>query len=100
MKGYVWPVFYAVGVLSCVYHLANGIWTFGITWGIWVSPAAQKRASFVCAGFGIVLGIIGMSALWGAKLVDPVQARSIEDKLNQTRIENGEISPQSEKLAK
>jgi succinate dehydrogenase / fumarate reductase cytochrome b subunit len=100
MKGYVWPVFYAVGILSCVYHLANGIWTFGITWGIWISPAAQKRASLVCAGFGVVLGIIGMSALWGAKLVDPVQARAIEDKMNQTRIDNGEISPQSEKLAK
>lgn len=100
MKGYVWPIFYTVGVLSCVYHLANGIWTFGITWGIWISPAAQKRASLVCTGFGVVLAIIGMSALTGAKLVDPVQARSIEDKLNQDRIDNGEISPQSKKLAK
>jgi hypothetical protein len=41
-----------------------------------------------------------MSALGGAKLVDPAQARAIEDKLNQTRIDNGEISPQSKKLAK
>lgn len=100
MKGVVWPLFYTVGVLSCVYHLANGIWTFGITWGIWVSPAAQKRASLVCAGFGVVLGIIGMSALAGAKMIDPAQARAIEDKINQGRIETGEISPQSEKLAK
>ncbi len=32
---------YSVGVLSCVFHLANGIWTFGITWGLWITPEAQ-----------------------------------------------------------
>jgi len=100
LKGYVWPAFYIVGILACVYHLANGIWTFGITWGIWISPAAQKRASLACAGFGVLLAIVGMSALGGAKLIDPAQARAIEDKLNQPRIDSGEISPQSKKLAK
>ena len=39
------PILYAIGVLSCVFHLANGIWTFGITWGIWVTPAAQRWAN-------------------------------------------------------
>ena len=38
------PILYTIGILSCVFHLANGIWTFGITWGIWVTPAAQKWA--------------------------------------------------------
>ena len=34
-------IFYAVGVLACVFHFANGLWTMGITWGVWISPAAQ-----------------------------------------------------------
>ena len=38
-------IFYVVGVLACVFHFANGLWTMGITWGVWISPAAQARAS-------------------------------------------------------
>src|SRR6185436_13411010 len=45
MNGFVVPLLYAIGVLSCVFHLANGIWTMGITWGIWITPAAQRRAN-------------------------------------------------------
>ena len=33
-------VAYVIGVLSCVFHLCNGLWTMGITWGVWTSPAA------------------------------------------------------------
>ncbi len=99
LKGVVWPIFYAVGVLSCVYHLANGIWTFGITWGIWISPAAQKRASVVCAAFGVFLGVVGLSALYGAKSLDPAEARKIEDKMYESRVESGEIKPNPEKKA-
>jgi succinate dehydrogenase / fumarate reductase, cytochrome b subunit len=100
LQGYVWPVFYVVGVLACVYHLANGLWTFGITWGIWVSPAAQKRATLACTAFGVMLGIVGLSALGGAKMIKPEEARAIEDKMNRARIESGEIAPNDEKLAK
>ena len=32
-------IIYTVGTLCAVYHLTNGIWTFGITWGIWTSDA-------------------------------------------------------------
>lgn len=59
------PMVYAVGVLACVYHLANGIWTAGITWGIWISPRAQRGASWACAGFGVLLAAIGLGALSG-----------------------------------
>jgi succinate dehydrogenase / fumarate reductase, cytochrome b subunit len=46
------PILYAIGVLSVVYHLANGIWSFGITWGLWVNPLAQQRAAWACLVFG------------------------------------------------
>ena len=41
LQNVVVAVLYAVGILACVYHLANGIWTMGITWGVWTSPPAQ-----------------------------------------------------------
>ena len=31
-------VVYAIGVLACTYHLCNGLWTAGITWGVWGHP--------------------------------------------------------------
>ncbi|MAT70471.1 MAG: succinate dehydrogenase [Planctomycetaceae bacterium] len=60
-------LFYVVGILASVYHLANGIWTMGITWGVWTSPKAQQRASAVCAVFGIVLATVGLAAEWGVR---------------------------------
>jgi succinate dehydrogenase / fumarate reductase cytochrome b subunit len=64
-------LFYAIGVLSSVFHLANGLWTMGITWGVWVSPAAQKRADYVCMAFGVALAAVSMFALYGMTRVDP-----------------------------
>ena len=54
---------YAVGVLASVYHLANGLWTMGITWGVWTSPRAQRWANLPCAAVGMVLAVIGLAAL-------------------------------------
>jgi succinate dehydrogenase / fumarate reductase cytochrome b subunit len=57
--------FYAIGVLAAVYHLANGIWTFGITWGIWTSPRAQRWANVPCLAAGVFLAVLGIAALIG-----------------------------------
>jgi succinate dehydrogenase / fumarate reductase, cytochrome b subunit len=56
---------YLVGILASVYHLANGLWTMGITWGVWTSPSAQRRATILCAAVGLGLAAMGLSALWG-----------------------------------
>ena len=69
---------YAVGVLACVYHLANGLWAMGITWGLWTSPRAQRSALGLCTVFGIGLAILGLGALYGMEKVDlsPPAAKS------------------------
>ncbi|MCE9524689.1 MAG: hypothetical protein K8R36_01385, partial [Planctomycetales bacterium] len=41
-------ILYAIGVLSTVFHFSNGLWTLGITWGLWVTPQAQQRANYAC----------------------------------------------------
>lgn len=97
MGGFLWPIFYFVGVVACVFHLANGIWTMGITWGIWISPKAQQRASYVCAAGGLLLGLVGLSALVATKQVDVEQARAIEDAMYNARIASGELKPDPHK---
>ncbi len=97
--GVVSPILYAIGVLSCVFHLANGIWTMGITWGVWVSPAAQKRADRICIAFGIALAFVGLSAIGGAvRIGDHGQrydeAKAVEKKMWDAKIASGEIDPE------
>ena len=99
MSGYVWPVFYAIGLIASVFHLANGIWTMGITWGVWLTPKAQHRADIVCAAFGVLLGIVGFTALWAAKTTDVSEARRIENAMYEERVRTGEIKPDPHKRA-
>jgi succinate dehydrogenase / fumarate reductase cytochrome b subunit len=61
---------YAIGVIASVYHLANGIWTMGITWGIWTSPSAQRKANAPVAAFGLGVMAIGLGALYAMVTVD------------------------------
>jgi succinate dehydrogenase / fumarate reductase, cytochrome b subunit len=75
------PILYAIGVLSCVFHLANGIWTFGITWGLWVTPASQRWANAFCLVFGLGLAAVSMGALGGFVAIDPEEAQRVEDKM-------------------
>jgi succinate dehydrogenase / fumarate reductase, cytochrome b subunit len=91
LSGYVWPAFYFLGVVACVFHLANGIWTMGITWGVWVSPRSQRNVSIVCAGAGVLLLAVGLSALVGARMTKPEDAKKIEDAMYDSKVATGEI---------
>jgi len=62
---YLWLVFYMVGVAMASYHLAYGIWNFGIRWGITVSDKAQNTVQKIAFGFFIVITLIGWGALAG-----------------------------------
>ncbi len=78
-------ILYAIGVLSAVFHLSNGLWTIGITWGLWTSPAAMRRASWVSVIVGLLLGGAGLGALAGMRSVDVEQARVIEDRMDEVK---------------
>lgn len=72
----VWiQAFYVVGVLASVYHFANGLWTMGITWGVWTSPNAQRWANIPIAALGVFLAVVAMGAMVGMSTVDPNQKR-------------------------
>ena len=94
LSGWVIRIVYLVGLLSCVYHLANGLWTMGITWGVWTSPKAQARANIVCGLFGVALTAVSLGAWVGAMNVDTKKARSIEEKMFRARVTAGELDPE------
>lgn len=98
-SSYLWVAFYAIGVLACVYHLANGIWTMGITWGVWTRPASQRRASAVCALFGVGLAAVGLAALWGMATLDVDRAAEVENRQYEQQSEIGVIIKNEEKRA-
>ena len=81
---------YAVGVLCAVFHFANGLWTLGITWGVWTSPAAMRRANAVSVVVGLALAVAGLSSLVSLRTIggDPQkleQARRIERAMDEDR---------------
>jgi succinate dehydrogenase / fumarate reductase, cytochrome b subunit len=86
-------VLYAIGIVSAVYHLSNGLWTQGITWGIWTTQPAMRRAGRVCFVFGLIVGFIGLSALYGFMTVDVNKAKTVEHNIQVLHeIHEGQLS--------
>ncbi len=57
--------FYIAGVVSSMFHLANGIWSFCVSWGITVSPRSQQIMTYITMAFFIVMSYVGIRALLG-----------------------------------
>lgn len=95
-----YQIFYVVGVLASVFHLANGIWTFGITWGIWVTPAAQRWATTACLVFGLALSAVGLGALGGFAFMSKdrqADAVKMEDAMYQSKVASQELDAERAK---
>jgi succinate dehydrogenase / fumarate reductase, cytochrome b subunit len=60
--------FYVAGILSATFHLANGLWSFAIVWGITVGPRAQRRMVAVSAFVFVVLSVIGLRSIAAFRL--------------------------------
>ena len=91
---------YAIGILASVFHLANGIWTAGITWGLWLTPAAQGRAGIACWIFGVGLSVVGMTALIGMARVDQSEAVQIENDMLNAGLKSKLIPPNEHKMSR
>jgi succinate dehydrogenase / fumarate reductase cytochrome b subunit len=55
--------FYVLGIVSATFHLANGIWSFSIVWGLTVGPRAQRRMMWVSAAVFVVLSFVGIRSI-------------------------------------
>lgn len=58
-------IVYALGVLGTVYHLANGLSTFCISWGITTGKNAIRRAEIAALVFGLLLLALGYATIAG-----------------------------------
>jgi succinate dehydrogenase / fumarate reductase cytochrome b subunit len=56
---------YVLGILAVSFHLANGLWTFGITWGITPGPRSQRWSARFSIFVFIALALLGLYALSG-----------------------------------
>ena len=87
-----------------MFHLANGLWTMGITWGVWTSPAAQRRALGVCTVFGLLLAVVGVGALFGMRAAVNTEEKLTgverrEARMIRMRIEAGDLAPNKHKMS-
>lgn len=55
--------FYIAGVVAATFHLANGVWSFLVSWGITQSPRSQTIVTYVSMAIFLVLTVIGVQAL-------------------------------------
>lgn len=55
--------FYIVSVLAVVFHLANGLWGFCVSWGITQSARAQKILTYATIGVFFVVSYIGIRSI-------------------------------------
>ncbi len=60
MWGVPWiAFFYLIGIASVVFHFANGLVGFSMSWGIAITRKAQQRVAWLAAALGIGLFVLG-----------------------------------------
>ena len=93
--GFLVSAGYMIGVSMLVFHLANGLWTAAITWGLTISEAAQKRWGYVCTAIGVALMGMAWAAVIGFATLDPAQAEQAERMVNQGRANAAMVEPEA-----
>jgi succinate dehydrogenase / fumarate reductase cytochrome b subunit len=59
-----WVAFYVIGLAAVSYHLANGLRTFLLTWGVVVGNRARRAAARLAVAFGVLLLAVSLAAVW------------------------------------
>ncbi|HYK42578.1 MAG TPA: succinate dehydrogenase [Thermoanaerobaculia bacterium] len=60
--------FYIAGILSATFHLANGIWSFSIVWGLTLGPQAQRRMMYISFVVFVALSVLGVRSISAFRL--------------------------------
>lgn len=58
---YFW--FYIISILAVVFHLANGLWGFAVSWGIAQSPRSQQVITYFTVIVFLVVSYIGIRTI-------------------------------------
>jgi len=68
-SGIITKAVYVLGILGATFHFANGINTFCMTWGITMTPVAQKRVQNLSVALFVLLAgsaFYSLAAIWGS----------------------------------
>lgn len=68
-KNKIYAGLYTLFVIAAVFHGCNGFWTFLITWGLIFKKAAQKFMVQFSIMMMLLLGFLGLAAIWGTYFV-------------------------------
>lgn len=60
----VYFTIYFIAVLAAVFHFANGLWAFLVSWGITVGPRAQRVSSNICMGIFAIVAVLFLLSLF------------------------------------
>lgn len=71
-------VVYPIGILAATFHLSNGFWTAGVTWGLIITARAQRLWGIACVGLFAFTTFCGFAALGSALATDPVDSAVIK----------------------
>ncbi|MCP8617050.1 succinate dehydrogenase cytochrome b558 subunit [Salirhabdus salicampi] len=55
--------FYVVGVISTVFHFANGLWSFCVSWGLTVTPRSQVVVTYITMIIFLALSYVSIATL-------------------------------------
>src|SRR5699024_6627820 len=55
--------FYIISIICVVFHLANGLWSFCVSWGIAQSPRSQQIVTYVTIAIFFVVSYIGIRSI-------------------------------------
>lgn len=86
IAGVAVSAFYMGGVSLLVFHMANGLWTAAITWGLTISAGAQRRWGYACAAIGVALMLMAWSAVIGFMTLDYDAARKTEQEMSGDKV--------------
>ncbi len=79
----IYMALYVVGGIAVIYHFANGLCTFCMTWGITVGPRSQQIMAWIAFGAGLALFGMLMTSIAGFHFRhDPAVYQQMQDLLN------------------
>src|SRR5699024_4541746 len=59
----IWLIFYILCLVAVTFHVANGLWSLLVTWGVLQSKRSQQIFTWVSLVVFIVVSYIGISAI-------------------------------------
>lgn len=80
----LYMIAYLLGGASVIFHFANGICTFCMTWGITVGSSSQRSMAKFATAVGVVLMALLLGSIAGFARMDPQEAMRIGHEVHGT----------------